>query len=660
MKTTKLMTAFALSAVFAACSQDADLNEAIVKNDFSDVPMVEANFTANFGAESRMATQYELELNDIVGFAWLGKIGTGEAWANYPLYCTDADAKAFEGTSMYYVGNYFAYMPYSETTADVAYIPFSIKGQTLTENLNDCAKYAMQLSVKPIVLSTEKDADNKAGRGQNIALKLSELSNTAKIELAFANAEEIADLKVSEVVVTLKNGSNALALPMSFGYKPYSGNKTKWTEVPTSEFWVNNADNTVYGELTLSNKEGLEISNGEASVYAVMLPANTVDLKNAKLSVKVTTNYGTITSTSVKIKDAGATEYKALSETTPLFSQFGKNGTIKAELDMEKAVFNNMTVYSQAELDDVLNKLVAINEKSKTTIKLGKEAKPAAAFTLTDFILPEDLNCEVNLVAGSNINSVEFAGNTTINKPIIVNLPSVVTGNMTVNYIKDATTFNHAGVTVSHDATLTNKGVISGNIKTVKADSKKALGFGKFIIDGEKAEIINGSKVENLGEAQWINGKVPAVTEGTNNVYAEVTSIAQVEKANEKSIKTVRLMDSWLYNNGDDFSFANIEQIECYGNSGIYVTLSNNGQPRHIYFTKLTTMTVKNGYMNIQVEDKNATLNIGKTISVEEGATLNITDITNAITINNEGWVNLNNTPNIKKGTGKGTWIENL
>ena len=102
MKTKNLMTAFALSAMFAACSQDAELNEAIAKNDFSNIPMVEAEFTANVGAESRMATQFGWELGDKVGLAWLGTDAirtnntTGMAYQNHPLFCTNAAKKSFK------------------------------------------------------------------------------------------------------------------------------------------------------------------------------------------------------------------------------------------------------------------------------------------------------------------------------------------------------------------------------------------------------------------------------------------------------------------------------------------------------------------------------------------------------------------------------------
>ena len=662
MKTTKLMTAFALSAVFAACSQDADLNEAIVKNDFSDVPMVEANFTANFGAESRMANQYGLELNDIVGFAWMGKTNkNGAAWANYPLYCTDPTTGAFEGESMYYVGDYFAYMPYSEETVDVANIPFSVKGQVLSSNQADYAKYAVKISTKKVTLSTEADAENKAGRGQNIALNLSDLSNDALINLVFDNADEIADLEVKNVSVSLKTSAGAEILPLSFTYKPYDGDKTSWADVETSSFIEKNMQEFTYGPLELTNEEGLAVENGELNTYAVLFPAHTGNLDGATITVTVTTNYGVVTADKVTIKDAKATKYNALSKTTPLFSKFAQRGTIKAELDMEKAVMSNISVTSQEELNEVLDKLVAINEKDPVTISLKKSAAPAAAFTLDNFELPEDLNAVVTFTAGSNITGINFTGETTIDKQIYFGTPVTVSGTMIVENIEGKNTIATKGaemITISNGAVLYNNGTIVANIETLAANEAKGLSFGKYINNSETANLKEAT-IKNNGEAQWIAGKLPKVASKTNNVYAEALNVEDIEKANIAKVKTIRLMPgTYIANAAENYDWSSVKEYEVYGSANIDLTASAKegktlNMPGKVTVKKEATLTINSN-------SKKNNLNVG-TITVEEGAWLNIYNLSSSVGVNNYGYGFVSASPNVVEFVHgeNATWVTN-
>ena len=182
MKTKNLMTAFALSTVFAACTQDTELNETIAKNDFSNIPMVEAEFTVNTGVDSRMATKFGLEDGDKVGLAWLGDVDgiypgntDGKAYQNHPLFCTDATKKAFKTETMLYVGRYFAYMPYTQGDMAVENIAFSIAEQPLTSNRAELAKQAIYLSTETTLLEKANnkgevatDGAQKAGMGNNV------------------------------------------------------------------------------------------------------------------------------------------------------------------------------------------------------------------------------------------------------------------------------------------------------------------------------------------------------------------------------------------------------------------------------------------------------------------------------------------------------------
>ncbi|MBE6276344.1 MAG: hypothetical protein E7096_08415 [Bacteroides sp.] len=620
MKTNKLMTAFALSAMFAACTQDAELNETLAKNDFSNVPMVEADFTVNTGVDSRMATKYGWELDDIVGFVWDGTGTDGKAYANNPLYCTNVANTAFEGQSMYYVGNYFAYIPYADALKGVDFVPFSIKGQALTTSLADLAKHSIMISpsqTELVVLGEDDelaDGQQEAGRKKNYPLYLSQLSNTAKIVLNFENAEALTDLKVTKVTLDLIGGNSTTSiLPLNFNFDATGYDDVEveeWDEATPAEFYDNfvAADTRTVGPLALESEEGLSVANNTLTTYAIVLPhkASIVD----KLNVTVETNYGTIVADGVKVIAKGKTEAdaKAVSATTELFAKFGTTGTIVAELDADDIQVGAQTVATQAELNDVLNMLVTSGYENDVEITVKPATKNTDGnFVFTNFTLPEGLKAKVELIAETTKapNGFVFEGNTVINKQILLSGKVLVKGTMTVEYLEDAnesplTTLEAANpVIVDNAAVLVNNGVISASIRTSAATTTPvAKVAGKYISNSEDANFVGG-QINNLGEVQWIAGTLPTFNPlSTGAVYAEVNNFKEMLAADNAGVTTVRFINNVVFDNYyDDVEInSSIKTIEVYGSVSMNVNKKSlDGSAVQVQLGNVVNILVKEG-----------------------------------------------------------------
>lgn len=655
MKTKKLMTAFALSAMFAACSQDVELNETLAKNDFSNVPMVEAEFTANVGAESRMATTFGWEVGDKVGLAWLGdatisgKNQSGMAYQNHPLFCTDASKKAFKTETMLYVGEYFAYMPYTAGDMAIENIQFSLDKQPLTSDRNVMAKQGIYLSTKKVVLEKADSKGNvsegaqQAGMGKNVQLSIERLSNAATIEFTFKNASALTDLKVTGVKIDMVNTSmsNGGVLINKF---LHNGQLEDWTAKTGQEFFKTNSS---YERGQISLEGELVVADNKATAYAWLLPTFDV-IGTTTLSLELTTNYGTVKATNVKVDNA------------KLFTNFGQAAKVTAEVN---AMNIEPVVKSQAELETILKNYAVSGNKAPHTITLvnATKANPLAPFTLTDFTMPETLkNDYIILKAGDNTNSViNFAGNTIINKKMYVGSNALVSGTMTVKYIKDLEyTLSRSNatstLTIDNGAVLNNEGVISIPVITKAADATKGLTFGKYISNGENAAL-NGAKITNNGEAQWIAGKIPAVESKTNKVYAEASTRQEITDANAAKVTVVRLLDGSHINNiYESFTFEKVSTIECYGNVYFYLTASPSGIAQYLSFAltnKGTSVIVKEGsYLTIHSNNKDNAINNLGTITVEKNASLDVQNNNTYAIVNYAGTVNTYNAPNIFKG----------
>ena len=696
------MTAFALSTVFAACTQDTELNETIAKNDFSNIPMVEAEFTVNTGVDSRMATKFGWEVGDKVGFAWLGDgttitgNTTGLAYQNHPLFCTDASNASFKTETMLYVGQYFAYLPYTEGTKSIENIEFTLEDQPLATNSNDLAPMAIYIAPKKTTLtnaSTVPVGQHEAGMGKNLPLNISMLSNAATLEFTFKNTEELADLKVLGIKIDVKNNAytyaassytktpGASSLPTSFSYNPKEyASINAWNQMDASAVrdFYDDSDGSVAAVPTcngveLTSEAGLALTEGKLNTYALILPVNKAltitpapstpgDYTTDELEITAVTNYGNIAATNIKI------DGEAFAATTELFTKFGQTGKITAEFDAEKNTsYENGTVTSQAELEELLASMAATGAEDEVTITLDFATAPstATAFTLTDFTLPEGLKADVTLAKGSNPSKIVFAGETVINYPLTID-EATVQGTMTVNNIEvdDTQVASLTGTTITLDngAVLKNNGWIAATVETKAAVLSPAKALSLYVSNGEDAKV---TAITNNGEVQWIAGTLPVGVSGV--VFAEVTDFVSLKNVGT-GVTTARFVSEVEFNNGN----ASIEltggiaTIECYEPVTININKHSINGVNDVDFGGLTKIDIKEGAaLNIVSDDKDNTVTTTSTLDiyVAKNSQLNVTlvGLASQWDVEYAGAVTMNQVtgtaPNKNKVSGSnGTW----
>ena len=688
MKTTKILTAFTLPLMLAACSQDAELENVLTQGDYSNIPTVDVNFTVNTGAESRMASKFGWELNDKIGVAWLGTSPDGKAYQNNPFYCSDVTKASFESKTQLYVGNYFAYMPFNEKVVSVDYIPFTVDGLTLSTDANDYAKHSIYITPQMIELAAA-DSEGKvdegkypAGLGHNIPLNMRMLSNAVTLNLTFENATNLSDLKVTGISIDAKNGGGS-QLIKSFEYDATqtASNKEKdWTTVNVNTFYTA-AQNRVAGPVTLTSKEGLAVSNGKLTTYALLLPVyDQTFATSGTLEIKVSTNYGDVTvinGDDIKVTENGKdADYK----TAGIFTKFGQSGTIAVNVDAENITIANNTVATQADLTAALNAMAATGQNAAVTFTLKPEkANEDNTFVLTDFTMPEGLKASVTLTAdGTNASAgLVFAGNTVINKALTLGSNAKVTGNMTVkavkndqNAIQTTLTIGNNTLTIDNDAVLTNEGQIDGasaTIITTAAVEDEGLAAGKYVSNGEEATISGKlTAFTNDGEVQWIAGKPLPTTIKSGVIYAEVDNFTELMAAGKANVTTARFMNEVEFSNyNSDVTITKIKTIECYKPVTMNVNKNTINGEVIINLSTVTKIDIKeNATFNVVSDEKANTLTLGSTIiNVAKNSELNLTKLTvgGTVTVKYAGKVTLTDidgTFNKTKEEG-GTWAEN-
>lgn len=700
MKTKHILTAIALPALLAACSQDEDLSGALSQKDFSNIPTVDVNFTASIDGNSpttRMATRFDWEEGDKVGFAWLGdgavisKID-GNAYQNHPLFCTDPTAKSFETKTMLYVGSYYAYMPYNEKITSVVPMEFDASNQELAATSASYAKKAIYISPELTKLDGET-----AGIGKNTKLNLSRLSNAVTVNLTFGNAAKFEGLKVMGISVDAKTSAPASVLPKSFTYKPTEDAGVKdWSEMASTAIVTGSTGNFFHtdgpatatvGAIKATSKEGLAVTNDELTTYILTLAATAAA---TNLDVVVSTNYGDVTvnlssedadgnaGKAIVIKDKGTTEAKTIAN-AKIFNNFGASGSLDVYVDMSNLTIPS-TVTTQAELNEALKTLAITETETATTITVNPEkANSTNTVDLTDFTFPEGLKCAVTLTAGAKAsNGFAFKGNTVINSQLALASAATVDGTMTINNLVDgqkkqkaALTMDGKVLTVNAGAKLINEGKIdisaaSSGITTEAEDKGKAAAA-EFVSNASTATVNMGSGTfTNDGKVQWIAGTLPTGLQGT--VYANATTLNQLvgaSKAFTSTNATNEVTIDGALSIGNQFQtldFANIKKLTIKGE----VTLSMKAE---YTVTNLEEINIEAGSLSFTDGDENSTkvftpkdgceltlskdteLNVAVGIELNLGTASNI-DYEDA-TVNNRGKITVAST------SGVGYWIGN-
>lgn len=660
MKTKHILTAIALPALLAACSQDEDLSGALSQKDFSNIPTVDVNFTASIDGNSpttRMATRFDWEEGDKVGLAWLGEGSKitidGDAYQNHPLFCTDAVAKSFKTETMLYVGSYYAYMPYNEKITDVVPMEFDASNQELAATSASYAKKAIYISPKLTKLDVET-----AGIGKNTKLNLSRLSNAVTVNLTFGNAAKFEGLKVMGISVDAKNTGSTSVLPASFKYKPTEDVDVKdWSDMASTAIVTGTTGNffntdgpatATVGAIEATSKEGLAVTNDILTTYILTLAATATA---EKLEVVVSTNYGDVTvdldskgadetGKAIVIKDKDAAKATTIGA-AKIFNNFGASGSLDVYVDMSNLTIPS-TVATQAELNEALKTLAITETEKATTITVNPE-KPNSTNTvdLTDFTFPEGLKCAVTLTAGDKATSgFAFKGNTVINSQLTLASAATVDGTMTINNLVDdqkkqkaALTMNASQVlTVNAGAKLINEGKIdisaTGSGITTEAEDKGKAAAAEFVSNASTATVdMTSGTFTNQGKVQWIAGTLPIGLQGT--VYANATTLNQLVGASEafannNASATNEVTIDGALSIGNQFQtlgFANIKKLTIKEK----VTLSMKAQ---YTVTNLEEINIEAGSLNFTDGDESSekafTPKAGCKLALSEGTELNV------------------------------------
>ena len=200
-----LYSALALPLLFACSSEDFD--EKVVSNDqFAGIAKVDATFSMDEGATTRFDGKYgdatwNPQEGDLWGFAWEGDgtvvpVGTGVAKQNHNLIQTNG---IFTPQTSIFVGDYFLYRPYDETTVSPQAINFtSLVDQPLAEGYEsakqpwkDLAKTAINIGDKWTTVTptgwTDLAGDrwDKAGIKEHYKIYAAMFSNQTGLDLTY-------------------------------------------------------------------------------------------------------------------------------------------------------------------------------------------------------------------------------------------------------------------------------------------------------------------------------------------------------------------------------------------------------------------------------------------------------------------------------------------
>lgn len=693
MKTRHILTAIALPALLAACTQD-ELVEVANQPEFNGVPTVEASFTATKGGvDTKMATQFKWEEGDKIGLGWLGdgrEVGAsndeGKIFYDNPLFCYDPENGYFNVNTMLPVGKYVAYMPYAEMTAP-GNIKFSIEGQPLTTNLGDIAKHFIYIDPKlaNLVELAEgeqlEEGESEAGVNKNIKLNMVRLSNALTLNLNFANVAKLEGLKVTGVAINIAS-SGTPTLMSSFDYKAQDVKKDgvqieAWSELSGQAFAASSngyvASPTPNG-LVLTSEEGLALTNNALTVYATMLPSWASSLEGCELTITVSTNYGDVTidgdNETLKVYNgANATRKEVEGGWTkaPIFTGLGQSGSIDVTVDGEEITMGAAKVATQAQLETLLETLATSGQKDAVTITLAPANPLAKEFTLKDFTMPENLAAPITLTSA---NAIVFEGdNNIINKPLSVlgkeATASQLNGKMVVKNCVDANgdqiaTLNVETMLINVNAVLTNEGVMTGAVQTCKAE-KQTDAAGLYISSTKDANF-TGSIFNNFGEIQWVAGTLP--TDATGTIFAEIEDADYLADADDAGVTTARIDGATLTTLGD-LTLANIATIECSNDVALDIT-KQYGKTATITMSALETIVMEKGAsLTITSDDKANKLDITKgdvTLTVPEGSTLSMSKVTvgtNEIHVTNHGTVTLDTVTGVtEEAASDGTWTK--
>jgi len=299
-----LFGALALPLLFACSSEDFD--EKVVGNDqFGGIPTVDAAFSMDEGFTRLDNGSWNPQEGDLWGFAWLTDDHTatppytplipidGNAYQNHNLI---QKSNYFEPQTAIYVGKYYIYRPYDETTVAPQAINFkSLENQTLAEGYASTTEAWKKLAKKAInignkwtevtpdghTIGTDPTIWDKAGIKQYYKLYASMFSNQTGLDLTYVkNNPTFAAARTingaTDINYTIAAGESVGAADIYKTTVDLSGQAKSFTYAPTVEPNTGLADGSFW-----ANKKNLAAISAGTPCDGFSFTAGAVTLKPA-------------------------------------------------------------------------------------------------------------------------------------------------------------------------------------------------------------------------------------------------------------------------------------------------------------------------------------------------------------------------------------------
>ena len=275
-----------------------------------------------------------------------------------------------------YVGKYFSYLPYDESTVNIDKIKFSVANQDLVDANID--KYAWDKTAAKSIWISPKWTDvtlggdiwgnNQAGINETFDIYPRKFSNGVALYFDYENnTPNTGNVEIYGVTVGYKN-SGANKAVTKFTYAPVEedssnpGNDAYWSSKGFAE--VNGVEGETGVITLLPNKDEAIATTNEGNTGAFFfnaLPAATALSATDNIEIVITSTYGVVTITKpvneIAYTNVGtvSSEYKekadgsddtanAVGITESFVNKLYKNGKFVTEVDFTKAVMNGMHV----------------------------------------------------------------------------------------------------------------------------------------------------------------------------------------------------------------------------------------------------------------------------------------------------------------------------
>lgn len=444
-----LLSALALPLLFACSSEDYLDQKATDNDQFAGIEKVDATFSLADSPKMRLATQWGAELNDRLGFAWLtndytgSTTGTiiaidGQAYQNHPLFLKqDGDEYKFVPETSIYVGKYFVYYPFDETTVDVGRINFkSLEEQPLTDGSGNAAFKAIAKNsinigdkfteVTPNGTTVSGKTWDKAGIKANYKLNAAPFSNQTGLDLTyqknnptFAAAQRIQG--ATDIDFNIAAGEEVGAAAIYSGTVQLAGASKSFTYAPTAEpgtaahsatYWASQSNVAAKGfaftagPITLKaedeeNGVTTATANNKGWFWFNSLPVDAGNGSNTtNVDVVLETSYGTVTVPTSTVENcawvydkrtatspwewikltnaagaaADATKWDVAAHNT-FINQYGDHkGKYALTVDFSTGDMSTLHIKNDAHLQTVLRYYIATGKSAAYVLNLDKDA----------------------------------------------------------------------------------------------------------------------------------------------------------------------------------------------------------------------------------------------------------------------------------------------